>query len=101
MHRSVARRPSDRKGEEVMKGTLSSALTVYRQYRVAKAKNRAYRILRYVLMFAIVGYVLLLSFPQVLFAHETSYRNLKVYSREPLDQNIYAVLDKVESKLAT
>jgi len=51
-------------------------------------------------MFAIMGYVLLLSFPQVLFAHETSYRNLTVYSRAPLDQNIYAVLDKVESRLA-
>ncbi len=83
-----------------MKRTLSSALTVFRQYRAAKAKNRAYRILRYLPMFAIMGYVLLLSFPQVLFAHETSYRNLTVYSRAPLDQNIYAVLDKVESRLA-
>jgi len=48
-----------------------------------------------------IVYLALLFFPQVLFAHEISYRNLKVYSREPLDQNIYAVLDRVESRLAT
>jgi hypothetical protein len=52
-------------------------------------------------MAAVLGYVLLLSFPQVLFAHQISYRNLMVYSRTPLDQNVYAVLDKVESRLAT
>ena len=84
-----------------MKRTLSTAVTAYRQFRASKASNRAYRILRYLLTSAVIAYVLLLSFPQVLFAHEISYSNLTVYSREPLDQNIYAVLDKVESRLAT
>ena len=84
-----------------MKKALSSSLAVYRQYRAAKANSKAYRIARYLVVSATVAYVLLLSFPQVLFAHEISYRNLEVYSREPLDQNIYAVLDKVESRLAT
>lgn len=83
-----------------MKKALSSTLTAYRGYRAAKANSKAYRIARYLVVSAGVAYVLLLSFPQVLFAHEISYRNLKVYSREPLDQNIYAVLDKVESRLA-
>ena len=84
-----------------MKRNLSSAFRVYRQYRKAKASNNAYRILRYLVMAAVLGYVLLLSFPQVLFAHQTSYRNLTVYSGAPLDQNVYGVLDKVESRLAT
>ena len=84
-----------------MKKALSSSLAVYRQYRAAKANSKAYRIARYLVVSATVAYVLLLSFPQVLFAHEISYRNLEVYSREPLDQSIYAVLDKVESSLAT
>ena len=79
---------------------MKNLLTFYRRYKAAKASSKAYRITRYLLMAAAVGYVLLLSFPQVLFAHEISYKNLKVYSREPLDDNIYAVLDKVESKLA-
>ena len=45
-------------------------------------------------------YLLLLSFPQVLFAHQLSYRNLTVYSREPIDTSIRNVLDRVESRLA-
>ena len=84
-----------------MKKALSSTLAVYRKYKAAKANSKAYRIGRYLLVSATIAYVLLLSFPQVLFAHEISYQSLKVYSREPLDQNIYAVLDKVETRLAT
>jgi hypothetical protein len=52
------------------------------------------------LLSMVAAYVLLLCFPQVLFGHVVSYRNFTVYSREPLDQNIYAVLDRVESRLA-
>lgn len=84
-----------------MKKALLSAVAAYRKYKAAKANSRAYRVLRYLAVSIVVSYVLLLCFPQVLFAHEISYRNLKVYSREPLDQNIYAVLDRVESNLAT
>jgi len=83
-----------------MKKALASVIGVYRQYMAAEANSRAYRVFRYLVISIVVSYVLLLCFPQVLFAHEISYRNLKVYSREPLDQNIYAVLDRVESKLA-
>ena len=51
---------------------------------------------------AIMGgaYLLLLCFPQMLFAHQLSYRHINVYSREPLDKSIYDVLDRVESRLA-
>lgn len=84
-----------------MKRALSAALTAYRRYKAVKANSRAYRVSRYFFITIVVAYVLLLSFPQVLFAHEISYRSLTVYSREPLNQNIYAVLDRVESRLAT
>jgi hypothetical protein len=82
-----------------MNKTISSVLTAYRSYRAAKASNRAYRITRNLFASAGIGYLLLLSFPQPLFAHEISYKNLTVYSREPFDENIYKVLDKVESSL--
>ena len=84
-----------------MKPTLSSAIASYRQFRIAKANNRAYRISRNVVIVLAAAFLLLLSFPQLLFAHETSYKNFKVYSRQPLDQNINAVLDKAEARLAT
>jgi len=84
-----------------MNKALTSALATYRQYRAAKAKSRAYRIFRYLLFSAVIAYVLLLCFPQVLFAHEISYGNFRVYSREPMDHEINAVLDKVDARLAT
>ena len=83
-----------------MTNFLSSKLAAFRRFRTAKSNSKTYRLMRYLFVSAGVGYILLLSFPQVLFAHEISYRNLTVYSREPIDKNIYAVLDKVDSKLA-
>jgi hypothetical protein len=82
-----------------MKRLLSFAIDAYRRYRAARARSRAFRVLRYAVISIVIGYVLLLCFPQVLFAHVVSYRNFTIYSREPLDQNVYAILDKVESKL--
>lgn len=80
-----------------MKETWSSALAAYRQYRAAKSKT--YKVIRYMAASAVVAYVLLLNFPQVLFAHEVSHKGFKVYSREPLDQNIHSILDNVEVRL--
>jgi hypothetical protein len=76
-----------------------SARAIYGRFKAIKA-GRAYKSSRYIIVATLVGYVLLLTFPQVLFAHEISYRNFKVYSREPLDQHIYTVLDRVEDRLA-
>src|SRR5882762_8819467 len=83
-----------------MKKALSSALYIYRQYQAATARSRSYKLLRYLLVSAVVAYVLLLSFPQVLFAHETSYKNFKIYSREPLDKELYTLIDRVETRLS-
>lgn len=84
-----------------MKTLFSSAVASYREYKAAKAKSKAYRITRNVIVLVGIAFILLLSFPQLLFAHEVSYKNLKIYSREPIDQNVYAVIDKVEARLAT
>src|SRR5262245_23064735 len=75
----------------------SAAATAYRRYTAAKTTNR---VLRQLPAWIAATYLLLLCFPQVLFAHELSYRNLIIYSREPLDKSIYDVLDRVESRLA-
>ncbi len=58
-----------------MRKALASTWAAYRQYRTAKAKNPIYRILRVLLVSTAVVYFLLLSFPQVLFAHQIAYRN--------------------------
>ena len=85
----------------IMNATLSSAFDAYRRYRAAKAKSKLYRAVRYALYSLVATYVLLLCFPQVLFAHQVTYRNFTVYSRQPLDQSVYVMLDKVEARLAT
>jgi hypothetical protein len=73
---------------------LSSIVARHRQ-------SRAYRIARVVALLSAVAYVLLLSFPQPLFAHEITFKNFTVYAREPLGGGISAVLDKVDARLAT
>jgi hypothetical protein len=84
-----------------MKKRLSSALAAYRKYRAAKQKSRVYRATRYALFSVVLAYILLLCFPQVLFGHQVSSGNLTVYSREPLDENINVLLDRVQQRLAT
>ena len=63
-------------------------------------KSRVYRIGRYVFLSAAVAFVFLLVYPRVLFAHEIHYKNFTIYSRKPLDQSIYTVLDKVDAQLS-
>src|SRR5262245_13882153 len=62
--------------------------------------GRSFKAFRYLLASATLGYIILLTFPQVLFAYEVSHGNFKVYSREPLDSNIHRILDTVEARLA-
>jgi len=64
-------------------------------------KTKIYRTARYALLAFAAVYVFLLSYPQILFAHEVSYKNFTVYARDPLDQGVYPMLDKVEAQLAT
>ena len=63
-------------------------------------KTKLYRTGRYVFLSLASAYMLLLCYPQILFAHEVSYKNFTVYSREPLDKDVYAMLYKVEMQLS-
>ena len=64
-------------------------------------KSKLYRAFRYGLLSLAAAYMLLLIFPQVLFAQKVNYKNFTVYSREPLDRDVNALLDKVEQRLST
>lgn len=84
-----------------MKKALTSTRTGYRQYRAAIAKRPAYRAARYAFFSFVLAYILLLCFPQVLFGHQVVSGNLTVYSRQPVDQDINTVLERVQQRLAT
>jgi len=84
-----------------MKSTLSAAVNGYRRYRAARAKSKLYRTARFLFLSFAAAYFLLLIYPQILFAHEVSYKNFTVYSRQPIDANVNVVLDKVEVRLAS
>lgn len=79
---------------------IASMLDAYRQYRAAKAKSRAYKVLRYCATTVFLAYLFTICFPQYLFAHEVTYRNFQVYSREPFDEHIQKVLDDAEARLS-
>jgi hypothetical protein len=83
-----------------MKKTIISTLNAYRQYRATKAKSKIYRVFRYSLIAIVAAYLLTICFPQYLFAHDIAYKNFKVYSREPLDENIHKILDDAETRLS-
>lgn len=82
-----------------MKTFFSSAVASYREFKAARKKSKAYRITRNVIILASAAFILLLSFPQLLFAHEVSYNSFKIYSQQPIDPGVTAVLDKVQARL--
>ena len=63
-------------------------------------RNRAYRAANLVSFPIALAYLLLLSFPQALFAHPVVYKSFRVYSGRPLDSCLPVVLDRVDSVLA-
>jgi len=79
---------------------VKNLLNAYREFRAAKRKSKAYKIVRSAILVIAAAFFVLLVYPQVLFAHEVRYKNFTVYSRQPLDQSIYTVLDKVEAELS-
>ena len=83
-----------------MKGTITSTLNAYRQYRATRKKSKAYKIVRYCVTAVVVAYLLTISFPQYLFAYEATYEDFNVHSQAPLDHRIEKVLDDAEVRLA-
>lgn len=61
--------------------------------------RKAYRIASSGTGLIAIAYLLLLYFPQPLFAYSTEYERFKVYSREPIEPEIAAVLDSAEARL--
>lgn len=79
---------------------MKKLLEAYREYRAAKRKSKAYKVVRSAILVIVAAFLFLLVYPQVLFAHEVRYKNFTVYSRQPLTSSIYTVLDKVEAELS-
>ena len=65
-----------------------------------KPKSRARRVADALAGTLLLAYLLLLCFPQVVFAHSMSYHNFRVYSTAPIDSSVLPVLDKAEQKVA-
>jgi hypothetical protein len=61
--------------------------------------RKVYKITTTIFSVAAAAYVLLLTFPQVLFANSMEHGKFRVYSREPIEPAIANVLDVAESKL--
>ena len=78
---------------------LPDLLARFRQFRSSTASYTRNAASVVVLSIA-AGYLLVLSFPQALFAHEVVYKSFRVYSSAPLDRHLAAVVDRVDSLLA-
>jgi hypothetical protein len=75
-------------------------MDLIRRHRAANARSRTYRVARWSLLSFVGAYILLLSFPRILFAHELTYRSFTVLSREPLDHDVFVVLDRADARLS-
>src|SRR5262245_19464313 len=83
-----------------MTDLFGSRPEAHRHDRGANPKSRMHRAVRYSVTSVFAAYLLIVCFPQCLFAHEVTYKNFKVYSPEPLDQRLYKVVDDAEARLA-
>jgi len=68
--------------------------------RGSKGKRSIDRAANVTALVIVAGYLVLLCFPQVLFAHEVTYKGYRVHSSERLDSHVFRVLDRVDSLLA-
>lgn len=66
-----------------------------------KSIRKVYKITSMALSAAGIVYLLLLAFPQALFAYSAEHGKFKVYSREPITSDLEKVLDAAEAKLRT
>jgi hypothetical protein len=67
--------------------------------KIPKRRKTVYRIFSIAVPVAAVGYLILLAFPQALFAYSAEHHKFRIYAREPLGVEIVNVLDKAEEKL--
>ena len=60
---------------------------------------RLYKLVSIIISTVAIGYLLLLYFPQPLFAYSTKHESFQVYAREPLGPELREVLDRAEARL--
>ncbi|MGI9036298.1 MAG: hypothetical protein ACR2GD_09700 [Pyrinomonadaceae bacterium] len=82
-----------------MKKFSEAIFVAYRTFQTFTKKSKSYKAVKYLLITVFTAYGLIIIFPQFLFAHEVSYKNFNVYARQPLDENVYRVLDAAEARL--
>ena len=82
-----------------MKRILLSIFHQYQRYRAFTKNNKFYKAARYALLMFIAACGFVFNYPQILFAHSVSYKNFKVYARQPIDENINYVLDSAVARL--
>src|ERR1043166_1803229 len=61
--------------------------------------KRAFKISSFGVTILAINYLLLLYFPQPLFAYSTDYGTFQVHSRQPIGSELAAVLDSAEARL--
>src|SRR4030095_1481368 len=69
---------------------------------IKMAKRRlllAYKVTSITVSIIAVAYLLLLNFPQPLFAYSTRYESFQVYSRQPIGAELNTVLESAETRL--
>jgi hypothetical protein len=63
-------------------------------------RRRWFRLARRTIAVVVSTYLLILMFPEPLFAHHLSYRNFQVYSEIPIDRSIIPILDEAAALMA-
>lgn len=66
----------------------------------AEGRRRWFRAVRRTTAVVLSVYLLILMFPELLFAHHLSHRNFQVYSEIPIDRGIIPVLDEAAALMA-
>src|SRR5271157_473940 len=66
----------------------------------AERRRRWFRAARRTIAAVLSGYLLILIFPELLFAHHLRHRNFHVYSEIPIDRGVIAVLDEAATLMA-
>jgi hypothetical protein len=66
----------------------------------AEGRRRWFRVARRTIAVLLSAYLLILLFPEPLFAHHLSYRNFQIYSEIPIDRSIIPILDEAAALMA-
>ena len=84
-----------------MKKLFASILKIYQEYKKFKKTNKPYKIIRYAFSGIGIVYLSILLFPQIIFGHQASHKNLDVYAWNDLNkEDVVKVLESADRRLA-